>query len=186
MPENFWEATLESMIMDSPDVVQVRRFPQIYKVLKNQFRLPTGKICDIITFEIVDNRLSVKIFELKREELSLSALKQLMDYGETVVRYTDKQFNSVNIELYLVGYNFDAEIFTLFSWGVNVGLITYQYKADGIHFELWLPNGGLVPPAWISHADELILRPDAAEKKNFSNELRTIQDQMNSHKIDNP
>lgn len=154
MDATTYEATLEEMIMNNLGFVQTRGFPKVYNKTIRQFRFPTGGICDVLSYEIVDNCLNCKIFELKRGELDIAALLQLLDYGADLARYSYFNFEKVNIELCLVGSDISAELFTLCAWGIDVKIILFDYKVDGIHFEEWESLGAYPNPYWLKESSE--------------------------------
>jgi hypothetical protein len=154
MDINTYEATLEDMVINNIGFVQTRGFPKVYDKTVRQFKFPTGRVCDVLSYEIVGNSLNCKIFELKRGELDISALLQVVNYGADVVRYSFFNFEKINIELYLVGSDVDTDLFTLCAWGTNVKIITFDYKVDGIHFEEWESLGIYPNPYWMKEPSE--------------------------------
>lgn len=135
MPSDFLEKTLEEMVFFNQEEAINRGFPEFYKNTKNQFRLPSGKIIDIFSFEIIDDVFYCKIFELKRDQINIQTAYQAIGYGREVAKLTGSYYKSKDIQLYLVGSDMDTEFFNLSSWGANFHAYVYQYKIDGIKFE---------------------------------------------------
>jgi hypothetical protein len=166
MDASTYEATLEDMIINNIGFVQTRGFPDVFAKTSRQFRLPTGKVCDVLSYELVGNTLNCKIFELKRGELGVAALLQVVDYGADVARCSFFNYEKINIELYLVGSDINTELFTLYAWGVNVKIILFDYRVDGIHFEEWKPLGTYPNPHWLKEPSEPN-RPSEEERTNW-------------------
>lgn len=188
MDATTYEATLEEMVINNLGFVQLRGFPEVYAKNKRQFKLPTGKVCDIFSYELIDNELRCKIFELKRGEIGIAALFQVLEYGETIAKCSFGAFEKINIELYLIGSDLSVELFNLFAWGLNVKILTYEYKVDGIYFEELEPPGIFPSPLWISRQIEMISKqPDKElnawiERLTKDGESDSIQDLQNKLK----
>lgn len=173
MDASTYESTLEGMIINNIGFVQMRGFPELHSTINRQFLLPTGKVCDIFSYELKDNTFNCKILELKRGELGIAALLQLIEYGELVAKHSVWSFDKVNIELYLIGSEINNELLSLFGWGLNVKLLTYEYKFDGIHFDPFTPLGEFPPPYWLSHPNEMISRPPEDEISSWLSKLKS-------------
>lgn len=150
MDINTYESTLEDMVINNIEFVRSRGFPEVYDKTNHQVSLPNGKICDIVSYEVIGGCLSCKIFELKRGELTIAALSQLIDYGSELAKYSFFTFEEVKIELYLVGSDISSELLALCAWGIDIKIVLFDYKVDGIHFEEW-PSRGVYPkPYWLN------------------------------------
>lgn len=132
---DFFEKTLEDIIIQNKEECIKRGFTSFLKHTENQFLLPNGAIIDILSFEINESVLYAKIFELKRECLTVAALLQCIDYGQEFYKSTANHFKEVKIELYIVGSDADENLLKIATWGVNMTLIFYEYKVDGIKFD---------------------------------------------------
>lgn len=152
------EQTLEDIIMDNQELVVKRGFPLFYENVIRQFRLPSGKICDIVTFQVVNDEINCKIFELKKGELGIGALTQLLEYGAEFCKYASWAFKAVDIEIILIGNDISYDLFNMYLWGLNISIVTFDYKIDGIHFERDNYRK-LHPPLFISNHMELSSKP---------------------------
>lgn len=86
---------------------------------------------------------------MKRGALGVSALSQLIDYGSELAKYSFFVFEEVKIELYLVGSDISPELLALCVWGIDVRILLFDYKVDGVYFEEW-PSRGVYPkPYWV-------------------------------------
>lgn len=141
MSNIFLERDLEDIIFENQEEVVKKGFPPFYKNVRRQFNMPYGGICDIITWEDpTENSFKCKIFELKRRELDINAVSQIIGYGRQVVEiFTNKK--ELSVDLILVGSDWDDNILNLFEWGVGVMFVNYDFCLDGIKFEnLCLPT----------------------------------------------
>lgn len=174
MPNTFFEHTLENIIMDNIGLVQERGLPNFYKNTRNQFPLPDGKVCDIFSYEIIDNKLFCKVYELKRAQLGLGSVIQALDYCQTIIKYTIGAFDEINIRPILVGTDVNEELLSLYAWGVNIGICTYDYKIDGIQFESWEPLGEFPASYWITRPSELFTAPSKDLIQKFVQHLNNL------------
>lgn len=158
------EQTLESIIMDNLSLVQQRGFPDFYSNTIRQLRLPTGKVCDVFSYHIIDNEFNFKLFELKKGYLGVSSLFQVLGYCKTIIEHVHSIFEKINAEVFLVGQDVSSEIFDLFSWGINVTIVTFDYKIDGIHFETWQSPGAFPNSYWQSApTDFFTVKPEQSK-----------------------
>jgi hypothetical protein len=172
MDANTYEATLEDMVISNISFCQTRGFPDVYTNTSRQFQLPTGKRCDIFSYELIDDTLNCKIFELKRGKIDLAGLLQVIEYGVDVAKYSVWDLNKINIELYLVGSDINNELFNICAWGVNVNIITFEYKVDGIHFDTWKSLGVTHPPYWVKAPIEMMSKPSDVDINNWVLKLK--------------
>ncbi len=135
MPKDFLEKTLEDIIMENKEIISSKGFPQLYKRTIRQLRLPKGGIIDIFSYEIRNGVLYGKIFELKRQEMTVDSYKQICSYHYELLMNTLSHFTEVNIELYLVGHDVSEELFTIMAAGTNVKVLFYRYPINGIEFK---------------------------------------------------
>ena len=141
MPSDFLEQNLETIVYENQKECVKRGFPEFYENVKRQVRLPTGKIMDIFSFEIRNEIMFCKIFELKKEEISLNTIFQVVNYGYDLYASVGKYSKDAQIELYCVGNELAGEILYLLAWGINITMVTYSYNVDGIGFEVFKKNG---------------------------------------------
>jgi len=134
---DFFEKTLEDIIIRNKEECVKRGFPNFYKLTFRQFSLPSGAIIDLISFEENNKVFNCKIFELKRETVNLSSVLQAVRYSKELLVCLNSFFQKVNIELIVVGSQMDECLYELGMWGVGVKVVIYDYKVDGIKFELF-------------------------------------------------
>jgi len=135
MSKIFSEKNLENFIVKEVNDAIIRGFSGIKNIVVSQLTLPTGKVPDIVSYSIIDNTLDVSIYELKKDELGISAAIQLIEYGQHFYESAVKCFDSVNIELFLVGDKLTKDMAYIFNWGVNIGYIKYLIDLQhGIRF----------------------------------------------------
>lgn len=135
--EGFTEKTIEDIIMTNLEKVVDRGFPTFYSNVKRQYRLPSGLIMDIFTWEVVDDVLYFKIIELKRRKIVFTDLWQICAYYVEVTGRTNFSFSEVRGEVILVGSCIDQEIRNVMSLGLSVDIYKYSYDFNGINFYKW-------------------------------------------------
>ena len=74
------EEQLETFIYDYRDRIHEKGFPKFYEHTVRQFALPNKKIIDLLTWEIKDNTLSLRIIELKKDFVLNDSIIQIMGY----------------------------------------------------------------------------------------------------------
>jgi RecB family endonuclease NucS len=135
MPNDFFEKTLETIIMENQDIVVEKGFPAFYKHTHRQFILPNGCKLDILSYEITaDAVLKCKIIELKRATCDLQALMQVLNYAKIFYQLTINYFNDVEIIPIVVGSETSEFISTMMAWGLKVNQVNYEYTVNGISF----------------------------------------------------
>ena len=70
MIDNFYESTLEKIIIKNKSEISKNGFPSLYKNVENQYVLSNGRRIDIFSWEVFDNIFYCKIFELKRGDIT--------------------------------------------------------------------------------------------------------------------
>ena len=153
MDSSTHEIVLEDMIYDNQEFVQQRGFPVLYKNNFRQFPIGTF-VCDIISYEMEGGLFKCKIFELKRGQLSVDALLQVIGYGEGIAKYAAWVFDKSLIELHVVGFDIDDKVLKLAAWGLNVNIVTFEYRYDGIHFESFDNAKDYPSPHWLANPSE--------------------------------
>lgn len=71
MAVNFLETDIEQIIFDNRNDLHNRGFIKFLKNTNRQHRLPSGKIIDLITFQVDDDAIRFKVIELKRGEINI-------------------------------------------------------------------------------------------------------------------
>jgi hypothetical protein len=135
MPNDFLEKTLEELIFTNKENLGNRGFPSLLKNTLKQFRLPSGLIIDLLSYEIDDNQnMAVKIYELKRAKINAGAVFQLLTYEAEIFQLCFSHFPNIHIENYLIGSEMDANVFLLNNGHFNLNVLLYDYKFDGLYF----------------------------------------------------
>lgn len=153
----FLENDLEEIIYTSGrDVLESRGLP-IYGTLKRQLKIGNYGVADLVEFirpfyyeSPVGNLFhkgTIKIYELKKEQIGISAFLQSLYYLKGIKSYLEKRgtLDLYNIEIVLIGRNIDKsgsfcyipELLNINNTEGNIGDIsfyTYQYKIDGLSF----------------------------------------------------
>ena len=136
MANDFFEKTLEEIIIQNKDVISQKGFPLLLDNTIPQFRLPSGKFIDIISFSISDDgHISVKIFELKREVINSDALCQVSDYASEFYLYCYPHFKSISIERFVIGTDVSKDAKALNDAQISIELYLYKYTINGIYFK---------------------------------------------------
>lgn len=169
MKKDFLEKTLEDIIFDAQDRIVERNFPFVLQRTVRQWKLPSQKRIDLFSFTLSDNAIQCRIFELKREELGLASLVQIISYYNELVTLLFPHFTNVSIECFLVGRTIAPELMLLKDNLVNIDLYSYRYDFDGIKFNHY-------PSAWTYTHEEILKQVKETEKsKQFYKELLRYQ-----------
>ena len=131
---NFLEQTLEDIIVENSQIIHNRGFQKMYKCLERQFRLPSGKIIDILTWEIRGDVIYAKIIELKRGVCDESAFWQGLAYLEEFMLSVIQDFSNFDIRLIVCGDSVVDNLGSLIFIDSNVKFYSYKYDYDGIRF----------------------------------------------------
>lgn len=156
------EKSLETMIYEYRETIFERGFVHFYKNTERQFRLPCNFIIDLFTYEVKDNVLYYKIIELKKAELTMEAVFQIVQYFLWIWEYTENQYERVEWELILVGDDMDAEVWYLTHLEPRISFYEYKFGYDGLFFNK--------KPTEISHIGE--------ELKKFRSESLAENEQL--------
>lgn len=134
---SFTEKDLETMIMDNRSIISERGLSIFYKNTDRQVKVPLGGIIDIFTWEISENTLFARVIELKKDEISMVALVQALDYYECV-SYNRMLFDKVSIEIILIGSVIKDDLKFLKNMEIpNLSLYTYDFGFNGLFFTLY-------------------------------------------------
>lgn len=138
MTSDFLEKTLEDIIFENYKTIKNVGLPVMYSNIQRQFVLPSGKIIDLITWEIVDGTLSLNIIELKRKTGNYSSLSQLLNYVNEVVCHTVGRFSKIDIKCIVVCKEIDRDFSNILLINPqNLFIYTYKYDINGISFKLF-------------------------------------------------
>lgn len=131
---DFFENTLESIILNDKEEAVNRGFPSFLSETKSQFRLKSGKIIDIITCDR-GILFKGKLFELKRDVVTVCAAIQALKYrDELESELYAEGFESVLIDIYLIGTNIEDALAIMLKSGLKIEVILYQYALNGMWF----------------------------------------------------
>lgn len=156
----FFEKDLEEIIYEADKELLCDRGLSISGKLYRQMKIGSYGIADLV--EIVKpeyvypinshEKGVVKIYELKKDKISLSTFMQAVGYAKGVSRYLGLRTkdNLFNIEIILIGKTIDLDgefvyLTDLFNYkdscsivdtdmSVSLNLYAYDYKLDGIFF----------------------------------------------------
>lgn len=131
---DFLEKNLEDIIYDNQNDISKRGFNEILQITERQFRLPSGKIIDLLTLDIVGDVLCVNIIELKKGVIDSAAFFQGLNYYNEFLSIVLGCFADVKAELILVGNSATQEIRDLLPLNAPVVPYLYKYDYDGIYF----------------------------------------------------
>jgi len=136
----FFEKTLEDIIINNQEDCVKRGFPIFFEKTLTQVPLPSGGIIDMLSYEFDGDNLKCKIFEFKREIITISSLIQVFNYAAEVFELT-VEINNTELEIFLIGTEVSSELLTLSYMGLTPNLVSYNYHTDGIKFNYIQPNG---------------------------------------------
>lgn len=129
------EEQLEQFIIDYKDNIHEKGLPKFYKHTIRQVALPSEKIVDILTYEIVDDTLNFRIIELKKEAVYTDAIIQVMNYFATIGLATNNTFSKVNADMILIGGDISSSTLFLSKYIKNMGIYKYELGLNGITFK---------------------------------------------------
>lgn len=131
---DFTEKTLEEIIFENRDKVSERGFPFFLKNSIRQFILPSGLKVDLFSFEINEDSICCRVFELKKENLDTDSLCQLLRYCTEIYSLLIPHFTNISIDKFLIGKKVCDDLSLLHLHLVDVELYTYTYNFDGVFF----------------------------------------------------
>jgi hypothetical protein len=132
---DFLEKNLEDLIFENKASVVGRGFPALHPTLCRQFRLPSGKCIDLLSFSVEENVLYASVFELKREKLTIQSLLQLLGYGSEFLFSASPHFLRVEMDMVLVGNDYDQQLGLMLTQMLPVEVYLYKYTYDGLFFK---------------------------------------------------
>ncbi len=131
---DFLEKTLETIIFENQETIKERGFTEILEITERQFRLPSGKIIDLLSWDIQGDVLFVNVIELKKGCIDEAAFFQGLDYYCEFLGITLGCFADVKAELILVGNSLSYNVNRLKTLNIPVTPYLYKYNYDGITF----------------------------------------------------
>jgi hypothetical protein len=132
---DFLEKNLEDLIFENRTTVEQRGFPALHPVLCRQFRLPSNKCIDLLSYKVENDILYASIFELKREKLGIESLLQVFGYGSEFLINSSPHFKRVELEMNLVGLDYSPELGLMLQQLLPVDLYLYKYTYNGLFFK---------------------------------------------------
>lgn len=137
MNNDFFEKTLEQIIIQNQKIIHQKGFPQLLEHNISQFILPSGCKIDILSFSI-DTTLegiSFKVFELKREMIQIEALCQVSEYASQLYMLCCPHFKYINIERFVVGTDYSTQVRSIMDAQVSIEIYLYKYTINGVAFK---------------------------------------------------
>jgi hypothetical protein len=136
MPSDFLEKTLETIIYENYRILQSRGLDLNYRHIDKQFKLPSGKIIDLINWQVDENEISLSIIELKKDICSDAALWQLLEYVHEIIYHLTGHFDKISYTAILIGdsIGYNVETLLLLKFPL-LKIYSYQYNFDGITFK---------------------------------------------------
>lgn len=152
----FLESDLEQIIMKSSNEELRNKGLPIYGLKKNQLRIGFYGIADVVTFSripvVKENKIShiqelITVYELKKDNVSLSSFAQGLNYIKGIQEYFSGTFRDPDLyfwQLVLVGRNIETSssvcyipdlFYKKVRGGVFVNNYTYDYNIDGLKFK---------------------------------------------------
>lgn len=141
------EQDLEDIIYNAPRKELEERGLYIEGTIKRQLRIGNYGTADLVTFtkypkDIVDYRIKVTIYELKKGKIGTDAFMQGIRYIKGIQDYLGRyrHLKYAYYELVLIGGKVDTNssflyLIDLLSWGsFALKVCTYEYSYDGIRF----------------------------------------------------
>jgi RecB family endonuclease NucS len=95
MPSDFLEKTLETIIVDNYKIISERGLALPYRHIDRQFQLPSGKIIDIVNWQVDDKVIRLSVLELKKDAGTEQALWQLLRYVDEITQYLIGWFEDI-------------------------------------------------------------------------------------------
>lgn len=133
MPSDFLEKTVEDIVFENRDKVYSRGLCPFKKYAFRQVILPSGRRIDILGFEIMDGRLYIDVYELKRDVINIEAVGQAYNYIDEINQLIKGSFKSVEPSIIMVGRRY-SPIPLLDNMKTPISVYTYDYDFDGIKF----------------------------------------------------
>lgn len=146
----FLECDLEEIIFNTRNELLIDRGLSITGKKRRQLRIGNYGIADIVTLERCSGQILITVFELKKEEIGISAFLQASGYVKGIKSYLDKRGLFKDLDLYfrivLIGKTLKTQSAYSYLCDILPDLdcvfgnkflynYSYSYDFDGIVFE---------------------------------------------------
>lgn len=138
MQSNFSEKTLEEIIFKNRDKIHEYGFEVLLPNTFRQFRLDSGKIIDILSYDITETEILLYVIELKKGR-TFEALEQAYGYMDELLFELKPRFDKIYSKVILVGNEVTPTPLLNFL-AHPTETYTYDYTIDGIVFNMVTSN----------------------------------------------
>lgn len=128
------EKDIELIIFENKNKIHEKGFIHFFKNTERQFRLPTGQIMDIFSWELTEEKFRAIIVEIKKDKIGIEAATQALCYWEEIVLECLGRVD-MEISIVLVGSLVCPILETYISNGLRINCFSYSYGYDGISFK---------------------------------------------------
>lgn len=146
---NFLEKDLEQIIFEADKEELQKKGLPVYGKLFRQLRIGSYGVADLVSFNRHQDggypRLSVTVYELKKEKIGISAFLQALQYVKGIERYLElRNFKfTVDFSIILIGKTIDINSSFCFLSDLIYNLsndsflnnYTYSYGLNGLEFK---------------------------------------------------
>lgn len=139
MPNDFLEKTLEEIIYENRFVIHNYGLCKFKSTNTRQFYLPSGKIVDVLSFDITYGHLSLDVYELKRFTINEDAIIQAYNYFVELSSLVNGYFKSYDIHIVMVGKKY-IRVPILEKMNVPFSVYVYDYTLTGMTFDCVKPR----------------------------------------------
>jgi hypothetical protein len=134
MPIDFLERTLEDIVFENRSIIHQYGFPGLKNNTFRQLILPSGKKIDILSFDIENGRITMDIYELKRDVINTDAICQAYGYFIELWQIMGGGFKAMDLHIIMVGRYYEPiPIFEKMALPFSV--FSYDYQLNGISFK---------------------------------------------------
>lgn len=133
MPSNFLEKTLEDIIYENRKEIHYKGLPKFKKVAFRQVYLPSGRIIDILSYDLSNGYINFDIYELKKDYINNDAVCQAIRYWDEIEQLIKGSFKGYSVKIIMIGKNSDQMPF-LDHLNIPVSVYEYDYQLNGISF----------------------------------------------------
>lgn len=137
MINDFLERDLEDIVYENKGKIHERGFPFLLDNTIRQFYLPSGKKIDLFSYSILEDSISCKIFELKRECLMPPHITQVLDYSTEVYYHLYPGYKNISVERYIIGNDLSEATKSLIEDIINLDVYLYKFGFNGLFFKKW-------------------------------------------------
>ena len=124
------EQPILDVIFDNKDIIHEHGFIIFEPSAEKQFKLPSGRKIDILTWNIIDDECKVSLIEIKKDEItSRNGIVQAYDYAGELkeLLFTDKKIKTIHLDIVLVGYEL-KDVFALHFMTFQPTMFTYKFN----------------------------------------------------------